>query len=58
MNNQNTENLSPEQTRLTNDKQVWEDDDFLRKIDCRVKEIEAGKVTGSTWEDVKSKSKS
>lgn len=36
---------------------LWEDKDFLKELDRRIKEIETGKVTGSTWEEVKAKSK-
>jgi len=36
---------------------LWEDKDFLKELDQRIGELEAGKVTGSTWELVKAKSK-
>ena len=36
---------------------LWEDKDFLRELDRRIQEIETGKVNGSTWEEVKAKSK-
>jgi len=36
---------------------LWEDKDFLKELDRRIGEIETGKVTGSTWEEVKAKSK-
>ena len=36
---------------------LWEDKDFLKELDRRIEEIETGKVTGSTWEQVKAKSK-
>jgi putative addiction module component (TIGR02574 family) len=36
---------------------LWEDKDFLKEIDRRIEEIETGKVTGSTWEQVKARSK-
>jgi len=36
---------------------LWEDKDFLKELDRRIEEIENGKVVGSTWEQVKAKSK-
>ena len=36
---------------------LWEDKDFLKEPDRRIEDIETGKVTGSTWEEVKAKSK-
>lgn len=35
---------------------LWEDKDFLKELDRRIDEIETGKVSGSTWEEVKAKS--
>lgn len=37
--------------------EVWDDDDFLQDLNRRIEELEAGKVTGSIWEEVKAKSK-
>ena len=36
---------------------LWEDKDFLKELDRRIDEVETGKVSGSTWEEVKAKSK-
>jgi len=36
---------------------LWEDKGFLKELDRRIQEIETGKITGSTWEQVKAKSK-
>ena len=36
---------------------LWEDKDFLKEIDRRIEEIETGKMIGSTWEEVKAKSR-
>jgi putative addiction module component (TIGR02574 family) len=36
---------------------LWEDKDFLKELDRRIEDVETGKVTGSTWEQVKAKSK-
>ncbi|HTD39707.1 MAG TPA: addiction module protein [Mucilaginibacter sp.] len=36
---------------------LWEDKDFLKELDRRIEDMETGKVTGSTWEQVKAKSK-
>lgn len=36
---------------------LWDDKDFLKELDRRIEDIETGKVTGSTWEEVKAKSK-
>ncbi len=32
---------------------VWDDEDFVREMDKRVKELESGKVKGYTWDEVK-----
>ena len=36
---------------------LWEDKDFLKEIDRWIEEIETGKMIGSTWEEVKAKSR-
>jgi len=57
MSDRNIANQPLEKVCLTSDNEVWKYDDFLKKIDQRVKEIKSGKITGSTWEEVKTKSK-
>ena len=33
---------------------VWEDDEFVKEMDRRTKELEDGTVRGYTWDEVKS----
>ena len=34
---------------------LWKDEDFIKELDRRTDELESGKVTGVSWEEVKSK---
>ena len=38
-------------------KSLWDDNEFLEELDKRIKEIEIERVLGSTWDEIKAKSK-
>ena len=57
MSRQNTSSHQFDKDLSLRDKEVWDDDEFLKEIDQRIAEIETDKVTGSIWEEVKAKSK-
>ena len=38
-------------------KSLWDDNEFLEELDNRIKEIEIERVLGSTWDEIKAKSK-
>ena len=57
MSDQNRTNQSLKKICLTGNEEVFEDNDFFKEIELRIKDIDAGKITGATWEEVKAKSK-
>jgi len=39
------------------DNDIWEDESFVKELDRRTAEYESGKVKGSSWEEVKKKTR-
>jgi|EndMetStandDraft_4_1072995.scaffolds.fasta_scaffold1001138_2 putative addiction module component (TIGR02574 family) len=44
-----------ENEKILQSQDIWDDEAFLKELDLRIKELESGKVKGSTWEEVKAK---
>lgn len=41
----------------TNEKDIWDDKDFIAEIERRTEELESGKVKGYGWEEVKQRAR-
>ncbi len=39
------------------DDDIWEDESFVKELDRRTREYESGRVKGSSWEDVKKRTR-
>ena len=45
------------ENEITEELDLWEDKAFLNELKDRLDEYESGKVTGSSWEEVKQKAR-